>query len=234
MTGVQTCALPIWLKNELGIDPTEDIDRIGFDGDVFAASGFFENLKLPPDIGPGTPYGDGARMWTETSPEGEKGVDNNMFRAIGCVANYRGPDGTLFHFTTKYLQQHNYNRVIMELTDVDSLTNDDDVTLTTYRGREQLMTDSTGDGFLPGGTQRIDTRWGKEFIYKTKGRIKDGVLTTDPMPIYTFPATAAFEDTTVQVIKGMRLKLKLTPDKAEGLMAGYTDVEAWYLQLNES
>lgn len=60
------------LKNELGIDPTEDIDRIGFDGDVFAASGYFDNLKLPPDIGPGTPYGDGARLWSETSPEGEK------------------------------------------------------------------------------------------------------------------------------------------------------------------
>jgi len=169
-----------------------------------------------------------------TSPEGEKGVDNNMFRAIGCVANYRGPDGTLFHFTTKYLQQHDYNRVVIEVTDVDSLTNDDDVTVTTYRGRDQLMTDSTGDGFLPGGTQRIDTRWGKEFIYKAKGHIKDGVLTTEPMEVYTFPATAAFEDTTVQMIKGMRLRLKVTPDKAEGLMAGYTDVEAWYLQLNES
>jgi hypothetical protein len=169
-----------------------------------------------------------------TSPEGDKGIDNNMYRALGCIANYRGPAGTLFHFTTAFMQQHNYDRVVFELTDVDSLVNDDDVTLTTYRGRDPLMTDSTGDGFLPGGTQRIDTRWGKEFIYKTKAKIKDGVLITEPMDYYSFPATAAFEDTTVQVIRGMRLKLKLTPDKAEGLMAGYTDVNAWYLQLNES
>ena len=44
-----------------------------------------------------------------TSPEGEKGIDNNMYRALGCISNYRGPDGTLYHFTDKYLQQHNYN-----------------------------------------------------------------------------------------------------------------------------
>lgn len=62
------------MKNELGIDPMEDIDRIGFDGDVFVASGFFEDLKLPADIGEGTPYGDAARLWTETTAEGESMV----------------------------------------------------------------------------------------------------------------------------------------------------------------
>ena len=32
----------------------------------------------------------------------------------------------------------------------------------------------------------------------------------------------------------MRLKIKLTPDHAEGLMAGYTDIGTFSRQLNES
>lgn len=62
------------LKNELGIDPMEDLDRIGFDGDVFVASGFFEQLKLPPALGEGTPYGDGSHLWTQKDADGNQVV----------------------------------------------------------------------------------------------------------------------------------------------------------------
>ncbi len=165
------------------------------------------------------------------SPDGDEGVDNQLYRAIGCIANYRGPDGTLYHFTNNYMQVFNYNRVLIELTDVDSLINDDDVTVTTYRGLDSLMTDATGNDFLPGGSQRVDPRWGKEFNQQFKGRIVEGVLTTDPADL-TMPATAAFRDTTVQKIRDLRFKLRLTPERAEGLMAGYTDVQNFYYQLN--
>ena len=165
------------------------------------------------------------------SPDGEEGIDNQLYRAIGCIANYRGPDGTLYHFTNKYMQQHNYNRVMIELTGVDSLTNDNDVTVTTYRGLDGLLTDATGKDFIPGGTQRVDMRWGREFIQQFKGQIVDGSLTTEPADLL-IPATAAFQDTSIQTIHGLRFHLKLTPGRAEGLMAGYTDVEGFYYQLN--
>jgi hypothetical protein len=122
---------------------------------------------------------------------------------------------------------------MIELTNVDSLVNDGDVDVTLYRGRDQLLTDATGNDFVPGGTQHIDLRWGKKFIRHTKGKIENGVLTTEPVDVI-LPATAAFDDTTIQSIRGMRLKLKVTPDHAEGLMAGYTDIATFYRQLNES
>ena len=168
-----------------------------------------------------------------TSPDGEKGIDNQLWRALGCIANYRGPEGTLYHFTNNYMLRHNYNRYLIELTNVDSLINDDDVTVTTYRGLDSILTDATGNQPLPGGSQRVDMRWGKQFISTFHGKIVDGVLITDPADAY-IPATAAFEDVTVQYIKDMRFKLKLTADQGTGLMAGYTDVEAFYRQLNES
>jgi hypothetical protein len=168
-----------------------------------------------------------------SSPDGEKGIDNQMYRALGCISNYRGPDGTLYFFTNKYMQDYSYNRVVVELTDVDSLTNDDDVTLTTYRGLDQLLTDATGKDFMPRGTQRLDTRWGKDFIQRFHGKIKNGVLETDAADL-TLPASAAFQDLTVQVFRGVKWRLKLSTEGAEGLMAAYTDVDGFYRQLNQS
>lgn len=168
-----------------------------------------------------------------TSPDGEKGIDNQMWRALGCIANYRGPEGTLYHFTNNYMLRHNYNRLLIELTDVDSLTDDPDVTVTTYRGLDSVLTDATGSTPLPGGSQRVDMRWGKQFIQRYKGKIENGVLATEGKDTY-IPATAAFEDVTVQYIRDMRFKLKLNADFGDGFMAGYTDVAAFYRQLNES
>ncbi len=168
-----------------------------------------------------------------TSPDGEKGIDNQMWRALGCIANYRGPEGTLYHFTNNYMLRHNYNRFLIEITDVDSLTDDPDVTVTSYRGLDSVLTDATGNTPLPGGSQRVDMRWGKQFIQRYKGKIENGVLITEGKDSY-IPATAAFEDVTVQYIRDMRFKLKLTADFGDGFMAGYTDVAAFYRQLNES
>jgi hypothetical protein len=161
------------------------------------------------------------------SPEGEQGVDNNLYRAIGCIINYRGPDGFLYVFTNQYMEDFNFNRVLIELTNVDSLVNDDDVNVTFYRGRDRLIKDATGENFLPGGTQRINMRWGKKFIRHFKGKIVDGVLTTEPVQL-ELPAAAYWEEASVLRFPDMRLKLKLTPDHAEGLMVGFVDVESFY------
>ncbi len=168
-----------------------------------------------------------------TSPEGEKGVDNQLHRAIGCIGNFRGTAGTLYQFTSKYLQQFVYDRVVIEITNVDSLTNDDDVTLTTYRGREDLMTDATGNGFFPGGTQTVDQRWGKSFIHSFRGKIVNGVVITQPND-FTFPSTAGFEDTSIHEMRAARFRLTLTPERAQGLLAGYVDVEAFNLMHNKA
>ncbi len=165
------------------------------------------------------------------SPDGEAGIDNQMFRALGCIENYRGPNGTLYFFTNRYMQAMNYNRYIVELTEVDSLVNDDAVVVTTYRGLDALLTDATGNDYLPGGSQRVDGRFGKEFVQRFPAKIVGGMLISEPAD-HTMPATAAFEDTSVQVYRGLRFQLRLTSERAEGLMAGYTDVDNFHLQLN--
>jgi len=166
-----------------------------------------------------------------TSPDGEQGIDNQMYRVLGCTGNYRGPDGSYRHFIQDYMRKFNYNRWLMELTHVDDLANDDDVDVTLYRGKDPLMVDALG-GFITGSTQRVDFRWGKSFIYHLKGQIKNGVLTTAPADV-TFPESQA-RGVPYLSVHGWRVKLNLKPESAEGLMAGYTDIERYYNSLGQN
>jgi hypothetical protein len=168
-----------------------------------------------------------------TSPDGDQGIDNQLYRALGCVVGYRGPDGAFYHFSNVWLQRYGVNRLMIEITDVDSLADDDDVTVTTYRGLDSLLSDASGKGFVVGGTQRVDARWGKRFIQKFKGRIIDGILTTDTADL-GIPWSEPFNTHTIQWMKDVRFNLRLTPERAEGLMGGYVDVDDWHRRLVRS
>ena len=161
------------------------------------------------------------------SPTGEEGIDNQLYRTLGCVANFRGPDGTAYHFENSFMQTYNYNRFLIELSGVDSLIDDDEIIVTTYRGLDYLMTDASGKDFIPGGTQRIDMRWGKQFIQEFKGKIVDGVLTTEAADL-DMPWSSTFATSGVHSLRGVRFHMEITPDGAEGLMAGYADIQDWY------
>jgi len=168
-----------------------------------------------------------------TDPNGVKGVDNQLFRAIGCVSQYRAPSNLIYFFENKYLTQYHQNRFMFEISDLDSLANDDDVTVTTYRGLEPLLADATGEAYVPRGTQRVDARWGRQFIQTFKGKIIDGVLVTEGQDLI-IPASATFDTSGMHRFKGLRFQVSLTPERAEGIMAGYVDVAAFYHHLNTS
>lgn len=159
-----------------------------------------------------------------TSPEGEKGVDNNLFRVIGCVDGWRGPVGVLDQFgLTRMYRNSTYNRILFEITGIDSMSNDDSVEVTTYRGLDPLITDATGNNYVPGGSQRLDMRFGQKLITHRKGKIVDGVLITEPAD-FILPEYAV----NTQLIHDARFRLKLTADGAEGMIAGYSDIKDWH------
>lgn len=165
-----------------------------------------------------------------TSPDGVRGIDNQMHRALGCIAGWRGPDGAQMHFENEYMRRYNQNRMLLEISEVDDLVNDPEVTLTTYRGLDELMTDASGMQYIAGGTQRVDIRWGKQFIQQFKGKIESGVLTTDARDLI-IPYSMTFDTSTILPMQDVRFRLKLRPDGADGIMAGYTDVDAWVKRL---
>lgn len=164
-----------------------------------------------------------------TGPDGARGVDNQMHRVLGCIANYRAPDGPIRFFEDEMVLRENYNRIIVQLTAVDSLVDDPEVDVMFFRGRDKVLVDAGGLKALPGGTQRIDTRWGGRYIQRTHGHIEKGVLSTEPVDLL-YPWDAFYMPTD-QYMWGARLHLALTPEGADGLIAGYTDVETWYMHM---
>jgi hypothetical protein len=166
------------------------------------------------------------------SPDGQKGIDNQLFRVLGCVRGYRAPDGDAYFFDNNTLITDRYNRWLFELTDVDSMLNDDDVTVTTYRGLDGLMKKADGNGMLAGGTQVIDVKWGARYVTKLKGKIVDGVLTTEPADV-TFP-WATFGIPTDREMRDLRMQVKLISTGGTGLIGGYVDLENWYRQTLRS
>jgi hypothetical protein len=164
-----------------------------------------------------------------TSPDGARGIDNQMNRVLGCIANYRAPDGPIRFFEDEMMLRENYNRIIVQLTAVDSLVDDPAVDVMIFRGRDKLLVDAGGLKALPGGTQRIDTRWGSRYIQRTRGRIEKGVLWTEPVDLL-YPWDAFYMPTD-QYMWGARFRLALAPEAADGLMAGYTDIETWYMHM---
>ena len=165
-----------------------------------------------------------------TSPEGEKGIDNQLYRVIGCIVGWRD-EGQSRHFVKSYQQRFDYNRTMFEITDVDSLVDDSDVTVTLYRGRDPLYSNASGD-YVAGGSQRVDYRWGGQFIHAVKGKIVGGVLMTEPKRV-TMPESTS-RGVPKMDIHEWRLKLKITEAGAEGLMGGYIDIERFYNALGQN
>ncbi|MDB6091170.1 MAG: hypothetical protein JWN85_3954 [Gammaproteobacteria bacterium] len=161
------------------------------------------------------------------SPTGETGINNQFFRVIGCNAQFRSPDGQLQLFANKLIRSFGFDRIMIEITQVDSLVNADNVEVTIYRGRDPLLLDATGEKVAPGGSQRVDMHYGKQLIQHMHGRIANGVLTTDPIE-GVWPWAIYFDVPTVLHIHDMRLNLKLSSTSADGLIAGYTDVDSYY------
>ncbi len=166
-----------------------------------------------------------------TSPEGEKGVDNQLYRAAGCIGNFRsGQISPIWWYENEYVRRYIQNRFMFEISGVDSLENDGDVTVNSYRGSDELLQEAIGDEYgqviAPGGTPRIDERYGKFAQSTWKGKIVNGVLVTEPADVQ-IPMMGRRNSTAIVKFRGMRFHLKLTPGRAEGLLAGYTDIDTF-------
>ncbi len=163
-----------------------------------------------------------------TSPAGEKGIDNAFYRVTGCNTGFRGPDGQVQLFANKFLRGFVYNRMMIELSGVDNLANDPSVDVTIMRGRDPLLLDSTGEKVAPGGSQRVDTRYGAKLVQRLHGKIENGILTTEPVKDITWAWQIESNHPRALHIRDFRFSLKLTGASAEGMIGGYFDVDTLY------
>lgn len=158
-----------------------------------------------------------------TNPEGEQ-VDNQMARVLGCVMGWR-TTGFMAEFYSNEIDTRPINRHLIEITGVDDAKNDPDVEVHIYKGRDRLVRSASGS-FIPFISNRIDARF-PQFMSSTHGKIVDGVLITDPIPLARFPLHV-IEIPGERRMRDVRLRLKLTDTGAEGVLAGYEILDTWW------
>ena len=113
------------------------------------------------------------------SPTGEKGIDNQAYRVLGCTHGWRSPDGAPGEVIQQYknfLMNGGYT-IVMFLRDVHSLENSDDVQVIIASSEDAPVVDAR-QAYVTGVTYKISSNLHWRNVLH--GHIKDGVLTTDP------------------------------------------------------
>ncbi len=162
------------------------------------------------------------------SEKGVPGVDNQMYRLLGCHYGWRH-NGVLDTFGNEERRNSGRGVVLIEITGITDPRNSKDVRVSFYRALDPFPIDSSGR-ILPFASYRIDTNGGKpRYGTVVHGRIVDGVLETDPadlkLPYY---ANGAFAEIDLRDMK-LELNLAVADDgKVHGLVGGYYDFDKWW------
>lgn len=152
---------------------------------------------------------------------GERGIDNQFYRVVGCSNSFQST-GLSNTFTTEMLT--GAWGILIALSGVDDIRNDDSVEVGIYANADPIELSPNREP-LPNATYAIhqDPR----FRAKTRGRIKNGVLTTDPVDMRFHKITNGIY--LERPIRDARVQMTLSENGTlEGYLAGYTAVEAMY------
>ena len=152
---------------------------------------------------------------------GERGIDNQFFRLVGCSKSYQSTGLSNAYETEMYTGAWG---ILITLKGVQDLRNADNVEVGIYANADPIQLSPTRQA-LPNATYAIDQD--ARFRAQTHGRIVDGVLTTDPVDVRFHKVTNSIY--LERPLQDARLRATFTPDGGlEGILAGYTSIEDLY------
>jgi len=162
------------------------------------------------------------------SPDGEKGIDNELYRAWGCDAPWRGENGngTLVLRSNDKMLGGLYTIVIRISGNKDPM-NDDDATLEIGYSPDQILRDARGNVGIDYSYRIL-----KSAQYtKLKAKVEDGVAETDQADIH-MPQIAWFENQTRDAFfRQGKIRVTVNSDgTVVGLVGGYRDWRDLYSQ----
>ncbi len=156
-----------------------------------------------------------------TGPDGEPGVDNQFYRVVGCTRSYQST-GPSNGFDTEMLTGS--WGILLSLSGVDDIVNDDDVQVRFFANADPIQLSPAREP-LAFATYLVDPD--PAFQAATRGRIENGVLTTEPADVQFHHVVNSMY--LVRPLRDARLQVTLSADgELEGYLAGYTPVEAMY------
>jgi len=163
------------------------------------------------------------------SPDGEKGIDNNLYRAWGCDAPWRGNGNATLHLRANDKMQDGLYTMVIRVSGNQDPMNDSDATLEIGYSPDRIVKDARG-GLAMDYSYRILQ---SAQYTKLKARIKNGVVESEQVEHLHTPRIAWFYDQTgdTNFTKG-KIKLNLAPDGASGsgLIGGYRNWRDLYTE----
>ncbi len=158
---------------------------------------------------------------------GEKGVDNQMFRALGCIVSERGHrEGGADARPGYPAIQWDHNRVhmpawLIEITDIDDPMNDPDVGISIVQATRPVVKDANGEPQRD-MTFVVDDNPDTKNI--TRASIKNGVLTSTKDIDRLYLILAKYGIIPTIALEKAKIRLAFTPDGGlKGIVGGYQD-----------
>jgi hypothetical protein len=163
------------------------------------------------------------------SPDGEKGVDNNLYRAWGCDAPWRGNGNATLDLRANDKMQEGLYTMVIRISGKQDPMNDSDAVVEIGYSPDKIVKDARG-----GIAVDYSYRLLKSAQYtKLKASIKDGVVETEQAEHLHTPRIAWFYDQTgdTNFAKG-KIRLKLASDglSGNGLLGGYRNWRDLYTE----
>jgi hypothetical protein len=163
-----------------------------------------------------------------TSPDGERGIDNALYRAWGCDAPFRGPATATLDLRANTQMQEGLFTMVIRISGNKDPANDDDATVEIGYSPDKIVKDARGN-VSPDYSYRIV----KSAQYtKLKAKVKDGVVLTEQVAELHAPRFGWFYDQMgdADFHKG-GIRLKIDADgKASGVIGGYRDWRDLYAE----
>ncbi len=114
---------------------------------------------------------------------GESGVDNQLYRALGCIGSLRGaPDARPTHPAIQWdMTRDQMPAWLIEISGIDDMQNDDQVTVSIGRAREPVVRDAQAD---PQADMTFHTDPNPRMENVVSAKIENGTLITDQFDFY--------------------------------------------------
>lgn len=163
----------------------------------------------------------------EDPETGEKGVDNQMWRVLGCFSNYmvRRP---VIPYNESIVWDTAMDSMPAWLVSIsgDDLSKDGEVTVTFDRALNVLMRDAKG-AVLPGSSYTVDQDPRSHSVFK--GHIKNGQITVDPANFFMQGESQFYA---VLRLTNAKVRLTLHPNgTVSGVLGGYQPWLDYYYYL---
>jgi len=162
------------------------------------------------------------------SPDGEKGIDNALYRAWGCDAPWRGNDNATLDLRANDKMQEGLYTMVIRVSGNKDPMNDDDAVVEIGYSPDKIVKDARGHVSADYSYRIIQP----EQYTRLKAKVRNGVVETEQVGEMHAPRIAWFYDQTGDAdFRQGRIRLQIAADgTARGLLGGYRDWRDLYAE----